>query len=196
MANFLKATSQAYFENVFAGHVFEWEKMSVFPGIVTTDSRIRIFQYKILHNALYLILLFFINSNIIYSNSTSSPVCSFYKCEEETTIHLFHICKNASILDAVTSHVNRHLNLLHRTPQSVIFGFFNISNKIYLIGNHLLILFKSYIYNARNQKHLIFEAIMKNIKNVDDIEKNLADQYPHKKTKFRKKWQYVECAMR
>ena len=37
---------------------------------------------------------------------------------------------------------------------------------------------------------------MKNIKNIDDIEKNLADQYPHKKTKFHKKWQYVEFAMR
>ena len=54
LANFLKPTLQAYFENVFARHVFEWGKIYILPRIVTTDSRIRIFQYKILHNVLYL----------------------------------------------------------------------------------------------------------------------------------------------
>ena len=37
---------------------------------------------------------------------------------------------------------------------------------------------------------------MKNIKNIYDTEKNLADQDPHKKTKFLKKWKSVECAIR
>ena len=54
LINFLKPTSQAYFENVFAGRIFEWSKIYILPRIVTTDSRIRIFQYKILLNALYL----------------------------------------------------------------------------------------------------------------------------------------------
>ena len=34
---------------------------------------------------------------------------------------------------------------------------------------------------------MVFEALMKNIKNIYDIEKNLADQDLHKKTKFLKK---------
>ena len=34
---------------------------------------------------------------------------------------------------------------------------------------------------------------MKNIKNIYDIEKDLVDQDPHKRTKFLKKWQSVEC---
>ena len=42
----------------------------------------------------------------------------------------------------------------------------------------------------------IFEVLMKNIKNIYDIEENLVDQDPHKKTKFPKKWQFVECAVR
>ena len=40
---FLKSTSQGYFGNVFAGHVFEWNKTYVLPRIVTTDSIIRMF---------------------------------------------------------------------------------------------------------------------------------------------------------
>ena len=54
LANSLKPTSQAYFENVFVGHDFAWEKIYILPKIRTTGSRIPIFQYKILHNILYL----------------------------------------------------------------------------------------------------------------------------------------------
>ena len=96
----------------------------------------------------------------------------------------------------LTSHLSRHLNLPHLTPQSVIFGFLDISNKDYLIENHLLLPFKYYIYNARDCKHLVFEVLMKDIKNIYDIKKKLADQDPHKKTKFIKKWQSVECTIR
>ena len=54
LANSLKPTSQYYFEKVFAGHIFEWDKIYILPRIETTDSRTRMFQYKILRNVLYL----------------------------------------------------------------------------------------------------------------------------------------------
>ena len=143
LANFLKSTSQAYFEKILAGHVFEWDKIYILPRIVITDSRIRIFQYKILHNVLYL------NKKLFEFNKTNSPECSFCKCEEETTIHLFYSCRKTQALwTQLTSHLNRHLNLPYLTPQ--IFGFLDISNKDYLIVNHVLLLFKYYIYNARD----------------------------------------------
>ena len=37
LANFLKPTSQAYFEQIFAGHVLKWTKIYILPKIVTTD---------------------------------------------------------------------------------------------------------------------------------------------------------------
>ena len=46
----------------------------------------------------------------------------------------------------LTSHLNRDLNLPHLIPQSAIFGILDISNKNFLIVNHLLLLFKYYIY--------------------------------------------------
>ena len=173
------------------GHVFECDKIYILPRIVTTDSRRLIFQYNILHNVLYL------TKNLFEFNKINSPECSLCKREEETIIHLFHCCRKTQALwTQLTSHLNRHLNLPYLPPKSVIFGFLDISNKDYLIVNHLLLLFKYCIYNARDRKHLVFEAQMKNIKNIYDIENNLADQNPHKKTKFLKKWQSVECAIR
>ena len=88
LAKFLKPTSQAYFEIVFVEHVFEWGKICILPRIVTTDSRIRIFQFNILRNVLYL-------NKKLYK--ISSPECSFCKREEETTIHLFYICKKRKL---------------------------------------------------------------------------------------------------
>ena len=128
LANFLKPTSQAYFEKVLTGHVFEWDKIYMLPRIVTTDSRIRIFQHKILHNVLYL------NKKLFEFNKINSPECSFCKWEEETTIHLFHSCRK------LTSYLNRNLNLPYLTSQSVISGFLDISNKDYFTVNHLLLL--------------------------------------------------------
>ena len=123
LTNFLKPTSQAYFENIFAGHVFEWDKIYILRRIVKPDSRIRIFQFKILHNVLCL------NKKLFEFNKINSPECSFCKCEEETTIHLFHICRKTQALwTRLTSHLNRHLNVPHFTPQSAIFGFLDISN--------------------------------------------------------------------
>ena len=139
----------------------------------------------------------YLNIKLFEFNKINSPEFSFCKCEKEATIHLFHICRKLQALwTQLTIHLNRHLNLPHLTPESAIFSFLDISNKEYLIVNHLLQLFKYYIYNARDQKHVVFEALMKNIKNIYDIEKNLADQDPHKKTTFLKKWQSFECALR
>ena len=133
----MKPISKAYFENIFAGHVFEWDKIYILPRIVTTDSRIRIFQYKILYNVLYL------NKKLFEFNKINSREYSFCKCEEETTIHLFHICRKTQVLwTQLTSHLNRQLNLPHLTPKGTIFDFLDISNKDYLIANHLLLLFK------------------------------------------------------
>ena len=107
---------------------------------------------------------------------------------------MFHICRKTQALwSQFSSHLNRHLNLPHITPKSVIFGFLDISSKDFFTANHLLLLFKYYIYNTRDRKHLLFEALVKNIRNIYDIEQNLADQDPYKKTKLLKKWQSVEC---
>ena len=80
------------------------------------------------------------------------------------------ICRKTQALwTQLINHLKGHLNLQRITPQSVIFGFLDISDKDCLIVNHLLLLFKYYIYNARDRKHLVSEASMKSMKNIYDI---------------------------
>ena len=47
-------TSQLYVEKMLGFGKVEWEKVYMLPRIVTTESSLRSFQYKILNNILYL----------------------------------------------------------------------------------------------------------------------------------------------
>ena len=54
-----KPTSQVYFENIFNNFNFDWNKIYIFPRLVTLDSVLCSFQYKVLHNVLYKNCFFF-----------------------------------------------------------------------------------------------------------------------------------------
>ena len=49
-----RPTSQKYFDKVFPNENFDWKKIYILPRAVTINSFQRNFQYKILHNILYL----------------------------------------------------------------------------------------------------------------------------------------------
>ena len=53
-------TSQKYFGKVFPNENFDWKKIYILPRVVTINSFQRNFQYKILHNILYLNKILFI----------------------------------------------------------------------------------------------------------------------------------------
>ena len=130
------------------GQVSEWGKIYILPGIVTTDSRIPIFQYKILHNVLYR------NKNLFEFDKINSQECFFLEMWRRDKYRLFHICrKMQASWTQLTSQLNRHLNLPHLTPQTVIFGFLDISRKDYLIAKHLL-LYLSTTFTMQETKNI------------------------------------------
>ena len=49
-----KTRSQLYFENLFQIKDIDWKHVYLLPRRVTVDANLRIFQYKILNNVLYL----------------------------------------------------------------------------------------------------------------------------------------------
>ena len=59
------------------------------PCCVTIDTNLRIFQYKIFNNVLYL------NEKFFKFEIVSSPLCSFSTSEKEIPIHLFYSCNQA-----------------------------------------------------------------------------------------------------
>ena len=77
-------TAQTYFEKKFQNPELEWKTIYTLPRRVTINTNLRIFQYKLLHNVLYL------NKMLYKFGKKLSPLCSFCMEEPESPIHLFH----------------------------------------------------------------------------------------------------------
>ena len=109
------------------------------------DTNLRIFQYKILNNVLYL------NEKLVRFKKVSCPLFSFCQSENETPIHLFHGCIKTNLLwYKLKQFLKAKIDLSVNTPQSAIFSFLNYENNSDV--NHLLLIFKYYLIqgNIRN----------------------------------------------
>ena len=81
-----------YFEKLFPNKEIEWKCKYLILHRVTIDTNLRIFQYKVLNNVLYL------NEKLFKFKIVSSPLCSFCDSENKTPMHLFYSCNQTKSL--------------------------------------------------------------------------------------------------
>ena len=81
-----KPTSQSYFGNSFPNYTFDWKQIYLLPRIITINSYQRNFQYKILHNILYL------NKKLYILGKIDSPLCFICHSNDNTVAHLSWEC--------------------------------------------------------------------------------------------------------
>ena len=83
-ANRIKPTSQTYFENLFLNFKPDWKSIYLLPRRVTMDTNLRMSQYKLLNDVLYL-------DNMLFRfKKVDSALCSYCNEEEDTPLHLFY----------------------------------------------------------------------------------------------------------
>ena len=86
-------TSRRYFERIFGVmEEEEWRNIHTLTAKVTVCTSLRIFQYKILNNILYL------NARLFKMHMVDSGLCSLYNSAEESVLHLFLECRISSAL--------------------------------------------------------------------------------------------------
>ena len=185
-ANTVKPTTQDYFQNLFESSDFNWKKIYLLIRNTTLDTKARMFQYKILHKTLY------VNKTLFKFGKVISPQFLFCKLHEETIMHLFHDCVIVKrISNQLKSILSNNINFSISTPQSAIFGFGDLDTNENLILNHLLLIFKMYIYNARTRGYLNVSHLLAYIKSIKDIEKKLCENDAKRRKKFIKKWESI-----
>ena len=74
--------SNIYFENLFNYHDIDWTAIYMLPRLVTHNTYMRSFQYKILNNILYL------NKKLHIFGIKPSPLCSFCNLYDKTVSHI------------------------------------------------------------------------------------------------------------
>ena len=81
------------------------------------------------------------------------------------------------------------------TPQAAYLGFFKEERKVSILINHLLLLFKLYIYKSRDIGTLSLNNFIKEVQKVYYVEKHLVDLNRGKKKYFDKKWNTIKNKM-
>lgn len=181
-----KPSSQVYFENYFRNDQLMWNDIYVLPRTVTIDSRLRCFQYKILHNVLHL------NEKLFLFKKTDSKLCPFCKSFNETVIHIFAKCVvTARLWSNIKEFFKDSLTFPSISPQSAIFGFFEVDHGNFYILNHILLLYKQFIYISRDLNQLSFSKFARNLQKVYIIEKKISLQSEKKRKIFERKWQKI-----
>ena len=79
-------TSQKSFEKLLCRQDLDWAIIYMIPRMLTVESKLRIFQYKVLNSILYL------NDRPYKIGIVQTPLCSLCKQEKETVIHLLCQC--------------------------------------------------------------------------------------------------------
>ena len=131
-----KPTSQKYFQDYFSGVQLVWSDIYSLPRIVTIDSELKYFQYKILHNVLYL--------------------------NERRFISLVKQTQNYVLF--ATLRMKRLFIFLQIVPKLKFKAFFIDSTECHvwffrcrsLVSNHILLIFKHFIYILRDSNILLF----------------------------------------
>ena len=85
------------------------------------------------------------------------------------TKHLFNGCIKTNLLwYKLKTILKANIDLLVNMPHGAIFGFLNYENNSDII-NHLLLIFKYYLFNSREHKKLSLEVLKKEIVKIYNI---------------------------
>ena len=122
-----KPTCQGYHKKNFDDYFFNWKLIYRTPRIATFETKICIFQYKLLNNVLYL------NKKLFHFGITSQSKCSFCELYDETPHHIFYECTYAQNLwNQLRLYLSEKVTLLILKLQSAIFGFTDVLDYNYL----------------------------------------------------------------
>ena len=188
-----KPSSNIYFENLYNDYNIDWTAIYTLPRLITNHTYMRSFQYKILNNVLFL------NEKPHTFGIKPSPLCSFSNLYAETPYHMFYECHRVKCLwsDLVQCFQN-NLILPTLTPQTAIFEFLDYTNNVSIfennkcLSNHILLIFKLYVYNSREKNLLNINNLIAEIQKIKRIEKEIAPPNSKKTIAFTRKWHIID----
>ena len=138
-------TSQKSWEKLLCRRNLDWASIYMIPRMVTVESKLIIFQYKVLNNMLYL------NDELYKMAIVQTPLCSLYKQEKETMIHLLSQCNVIRQLwYSLSGCLKGVLSLPPLELVAGILGSWDLENEANILLSHLILLFKYFVNKSRN----------------------------------------------
>ena len=160
----------------------DWKEIYMIPRIISSNTYLRCFQYKMLNTALFL------NKNIFLFKKSNSPLCSFCKEEDETVFHFYFYCPNVkNLCSQLNFYLAGDLTLLPQTLQTAAFGFSEKDNtENVTLYNHLFLIFKLYGDHSREEGFLNVTSLVNQIIKIKKSEKENSPYSQKKRAKCNK----------
>ena len=101
-----------------------------------------------------------------------SHLCSLFLKEPEDILHLFCQCDKTQILwETLSNKVAGFLSLPKLEPEQAILGKWNLNTNEKVLINHIVLLFKRFIFDNRSKRHKIhILALLNYFKTVEKVE--------------------------
>ena len=133
-------TSQIFFEKLLNLSGINWAIIYMIPQKVMIKSSLRICQYQLLNNAIFL------NDRLSKFDLPISPLCSLYQRSSENVLHFFCECqKTQALWHALCDALSPHISLPTLRTVIAILGEWNKLEENNILINHILLLFKKFL---------------------------------------------------
>ena len=166
----------------------DWEKAYCLAFQATKNSKLRIFQFKLLHRRIAT------NDFLFKIGISSNNLCSFCNEHEETLKHMFWDCKvSQTFWRTVIDWLTKNINILHppHFPLSICQGLEAFPNEILVYQALLIARYHIYVCRARGTlpQH---EAFIQHLKFAREVGQKKAIKNGELKT-FLKKWKILQA---
>ena len=172
-------------EDLFSNVQVNWENTYQLPFLCTTETKLRVFQFKFLHRRVAT------NDFLLKIGKKETDSCSFCAGSPETLTHLFWHCRSTqSFWNNVSQWTSENLDLtnLNIAPFSPALCLGLIENISNLLPHRFLLIARHYIYccKLRNTFPLVQVYTQLAIRSME-IEKQIVFDN-NNLASFRKKW--------
>ena len=133
-------------EDLFSNIQVNWENTYQLPFLCTTETKLRVFQFKFLHRRVAT------NDFLLKIGKKETDSCSFCAGSPETLTHLFWHCRSTQTFwDNVSQWTSEELDLtnLNIPPFSPALCLGIIDNITNLLLHHFLLIARHYIYSCK-----------------------------------------------
>ena len=162
-------TSQQYFKTLLPHLYLDWKLINLLPRILTKNTSLRAFQYKVLNNVLYL------DHKLFQFRVSTTSLCSYCNQHDETIQHFFSTYNKVLLLwTKIKLYFVSNIKLIALCPQIAIFGYTNTDDRCFMTQNLILLIFKFYGNKSRSSGNSSFSAFFHKLVKIKNLEKGAA----------------------